>query len=189
MTLRTSQAKFKNRVAAGRVAYSRGFRRDQCLGIENVKQRRFQNLAFNDRARYAHHGLDGKSNRAIGHGIDVAGELEPLEIGEEIRGEERLAVVALQGFEILDVAPIKPELSHVFNRIGEAANNRIAAIERIGSIEEMKDCLGAAKPSFPLAIGHGQLVDIGEQREGFRVHCLRLRWISKVSWFRLRTLV
>ena len=72
-SLRPTQTKFNYGIVLSGEADTRRFRRYQALKIQNGKQSRFEELAFDDRAAKPHQRLVGEDQCSLWHCIDVAG--------------------------------------------------------------------------------------------------------------------
>ena len=68
--------------------------RDQRLEVDDVEQRRLDELRLQQRAPHAHQRLVGEDDRPLGHRVHVAGEAQRGQLAQERRVEQRTAVVA-----------------------------------------------------------------------------------------------
>ena len=95
--LRPPQAEVDHLVAPRGEADPRGLGRDQRLEVDEVEERRLDELRVEDRPPHADEGLVGEHDRALGHRVDVAAQAQLAELAQEGGVEERPAVVARGG--------------------------------------------------------------------------------------------
>ena len=102
-TLRAPQPELDHLVAARGEPHARRLGRDQRLEVDEIEESRLDELGLHQGAAHAHERLVGEDHRALGHGVDVAGQSDPGELAEKGRLEERLAVVAGECREVGEV--------------------------------------------------------------------------------------
>src|SRR5206468_12725889 len=102
-----------HRLPAGRQAYAGGLGRDERLEIDQVQQRRLDDLRLEDRPGDADQRLVREDGRPFGHRVQVAGKAHGAEVVEERRIEQRPAVVAAQAGEVGEVVRLEAEAGEV----------------------------------------------------------------------------
>ncbi len=172
--LSAAQAEFENRFRRGGVANSCRLGRDQGLEIDDIEQRRFQDLALDDGAGHPYQRFVGENQRAFGDGVDIAGEAQVAEIIDEAEIEEGLSIVAGQGGQVGQFVFVEVKILEIIDDIGQSAGNAETAVEGILPEEEMEDRLAFVDLVFPIAVGHCQLVKVGEENRVFLLFRLHL---------------
>src|SRR6185437_8076579 len=172
-SLRAAQSEFQNWIALCRQADPRGFCRDQRLKIEKRQQRCLDDLPLKDRSLHANQGLVREGNRSLRQRIDVAGEFHLPKVIEKASVKQRLSIGAGQRPEIIRILRAKAQALQKFDDIMQPTGDAEAAVEGIVSIAQTKDRLALPQPQLPVAISHGQLIQIGEQRQGMPVNLLK----------------
>ncbi len=163
------QAELQDGIVAGRQPQARRLGGDQRLEVDQVEQGRLQELGDEQGAAHPHQRLLAEDHRPLGHGVEVAAEAQGAEVIQEPRLEERPAVVALDPRQIVEVLVLEPQALHVFDGGLEPAGHGEAAAERVLAEGEMEARPLLRRPRLPIAIGHGELVEIGEEGERIAV--------------------
>ena len=182
------QAEFQHRLAAGRQHQPRGLGGDQRLEVDDVQKRGLQQLGLQQRPADPHQRLLGKDHRPFRHGIDVAGRLERAEEVEKGRLEQRPAVVSAERRQVRHVRDAKARILKVLDRRGQPCGDRVAAVKRAMPKGQMKDRFPVRRAGLPVAIGHRQLVQVGQQGQRGTVdrvetlHSLKSSEGSVVGW-------
>lgn len=83
--------------------------------------------------------------------------------------EERLAVATFDLCEISKVLVAEAEVADEIECVFEAGGDRVAAAERVVSEEEMKSGVTVSEIVLPIPLGHGELVQIRQAREGLSI--------------------
>jgi hypothetical protein len=83
---------------------------------------------------------------------------------EECGLEKRHAIIACEGAEIGEFLVAKGKVAEVVDGIFEAACDAKSALERLAPVKEMKNRFLGFASRLPVAISHGQLVEICEER-------------------------
>src|SRR5262249_28014792 len=78
--------------------------------------------------------------------------------------EEPLSVVPGQTGQVFEVVSLKPKPFDEVDDRGEAAGHRVAAAERCLSKEQVEDRFVVRSTRLPVAVGHRELIEVGEQR-------------------------
>ena len=155
-TLRAAGAEFQHRPAPGGPLDAVGLSGDEALMVDGQQGEGLDELGFDGRCAHHHQRLLGKYRRALGDGIDIAGETEVTEIGQKFLAEDAAAPqvgdVLLREVQVLDVVD---ELLQS-RRDGEAAAVRHLPEKYI----EIHDAILVAGLEIPVA--HGQLVEIAK---------------------------
>ena len=113
-------------------------------------------LRLNSRSPDSHQRLPGKHRRSLGDGINVAGEAEVLQIGQE------LLVKELTAPEILDILLGKVEILNIVDKLLQTRGDSKAAAIRHAPEEHVKIGNAVLIAVFEIPIAHGQLVKIAE---------------------------
>ena len=121
-------------------------------------------LRLNGRGADGQDRLAGEHGSSLGHCVNIAGEMEVPEIGQEVLIEDLLSP---QEFDILIV---KVQLLNVLHHLLQACRNGKAAA--IWNIPEENVKIGdlLAKALFEIAVAHGQLIKIAEHGKIALVH-------------------
>ena len=164
--LRPPQAEVDHLVAPRGEADPGGLGRDQRLEVDEVEERRLDELRVEDRPPHADEGLVGEHDRALGDRVDVAAQAQLAQLAQEGRVEERPAVVAEEAAQVGDVLGREVEAGQVVESAGEAAGHREAAAEGVSPEEEVEHGLLLRPARVTVGLGHGQLVQV--RREGER---------------------
>src|SRR5205823_260573 len=99
---------------------------------------------------------------------DVDRDLQLCQVIQKLGGKERLLVVAAHRCEKPEVVLVKTERLNIAHRLLQTRRDRVTAIEGILAKVEMKDRSVTVLSGLPVAVGHRQLVEIGEKRGGER---------------------
>src|SRR5690606_19192428 len=134
-----------------------GLRRDHRLEVQEIDEARLDELRFRQRRRHAHDRLVRKADRALWHRIDVAGEAQPLELGEETIVEE-----ARRG-EMLEVRRVEAERREVIHELLETRRDEEVSRRRKAPHEELEYGL-SAHAAVEVRLQHRELVEVREQR-------------------------
>ena len=161
--LRPAGAKLQNAVAARRQTNPRRFGRNQGLEIDQVQQRRLQKLALQNVALHPHHRLVRKTNRALAQRLDVHAQFQSAQIFQELRLEQRFIVGAFERAEVFQIGVIEAEVLDPFERRFDAAGHGKAAIKRLFAEKELEVGFVLRAARFPVAVGHGELVEVGQK--------------------------
>ncbi len=101
-------------------------------------------------------GLPGEDGGALGHGPDVAGEAEALQIVQKFRGEAPLAP------EVFDVLHVKVQVQNVVDQLVQARADGKAPLVRHVPEEHVEIGHPVLKARLEIAVAHGQLVEVTE---------------------------
>jgi hypothetical protein len=164
--LRAAQAELDDRVAAGREADARGLGRDERLVPDHVDERGLQYLRLYDWTGHARQRLVREHDRAFRHRVDVAGELDAAEVGEEIAFEDGFAVVAVEGGEVGGVFIGKVEVAEEIHDVSLSACDCEAPLEGAGAEKEVEGRDALAQAGGPVCLCHGELVEVRGEGEG-----------------------
>ncbi len=163
--LGASEAELEDGLALGGVADAGGLGGDEGLEVEDVEKGSLDELGLEQGAADAKHRRVRKHGGAFRDGVDVAGELHLLEVVEESPFEERGSIVARERFEEVDVSLLEADGAEVVDGFVESGGDGVAASEGILAEEEVEHGFALAEPGLPVPVGHGELVQVGEQGE------------------------
>ena len=163
-SLRATKAELEHVAAARGVHDARGFRRDERGEIQRVEQRRFDELRLKERAAHAHERLVREDDAAFRNCVDVAGESQrPQRI-------EKAALEESGAGEIREIVVGETEIAQVVDSRSESAGDREAGAERVAAKVKMEDGLAIERAALPIAGGHRQLIEVGEERARSHVY-------------------
>ena len=160
--LGAAQAELHHRIALGRDTDAGRLGRDQGLEVDDVEQRRLDELGGDDRSAHAHQGRRGKHDPSLVHRVDVALELEVAQVVEEALVEEKAPVRSGEGSQVVEVFLHEVEVLQELLGPGQAAGHGEAAAEGVVAEVEMEDRLLAVRARLPVRVGHGQLIQVGQ---------------------------
>ena len=139
---------------------ARRFRGDERLEVEEVHEPRLHELGLGDGGRHPHDRLVGEENRALRHGVHVAREAERRKVIDEGRIE---APAAPHPVELLGV---EAESLEVLDELLEARRHQEVTSGRQLPHEQLED-RRRLHAVAEVAVQHGQLVEVCEQRTRF----------------------
>ena len=161
-TLGSAQAKLRHGATVGGEHHSRRLGGDKRLEPDDVEQRRLEQLALQRGAGDAHHGLARKDELALGHGIDVHVRAEVAQVVEELGLEHRAAGRSRKRREVVDVLGRKAQVLDQLGQLGGTAHDGIRAAKGMVAVKRGKTTLLIGFAALPQALGHSELVQIGE---------------------------
>jgi len=161
-TLCTAQAKLGDGATIGGQHHARRLGGDECLETDDVEQRGLEQLTLQRRAGDAHHGLARKHELALGHGVDIHVRTEVAQVVEECRLKHRAAGRSLERSEVVDVLGRKAQVLDKLGQLGGAAHDGIRAAKGMVAVKRRKTTLLIGLAALPQALGHSELVQIGE---------------------------
>jgi hypothetical protein len=97
--------------------------------------------------------------------VDVTHEPSASQVLEERGVEERLPEPIRKTGKVISVGLIKRKVVKEFDRRAQPCGDREPAIEGRRSKKQVKGTFTLREARLPIAICHGQFVEIGEQRE------------------------
>ena len=162
--LGAAQTELDDGIALGGEANARGFGGDERLKIKEIEQGGFDELAFQDGATNPDQWFLWKNDRAFGDRVHVQLEFQCMQVFQESGVEEAFAIIACEGFKVIEVGLLEAEAAKILDGIGEAAADGKAAMERCVAEEQMEDGLLIGFVRFPIGAGHGQLVKVGDRQ-------------------------
>ena len=161
-TLGTAQAKLGDGTAIRRQYHACRLGGDERLEADDVEQRRLEQLALQSRTGDAHHGLARKNKLALGHGVNVHVSAEVAQVVEECGFKHRTAGGSLKRGEVLDILGRKAQILDELGKLGGAAHDGVRATKRMVAVKRRKTTLLIGFAAHPQALGHSELVQIGE---------------------------
>jgi hypothetical protein len=141
-TLGAPQAELDDRVAARGLAHPRGLGRHEGLEVDDVEQRRLGDLTRGDGRGHPQQRFVGEDDGTLGDGVHIALEAERLQVGQELRVEERASIVAGERGEVGDVPGRERECVQIVERLLEPAPERVPAAEGVVAKREVEAGLG-----------------------------------------------
>jgi len=165
-SLGPAQPELEHGLVAGCDPHPGGLRGDQRREVDLVEQGRLHELALQQGALDPQQGLVGEDDAALGHRVEVAGEPAAVEPGQKRRVEQRAAVVADEGREVVQVRGGRLQAGEVVHGGAEAAGDRVAAPEGLLAKGQVEHRAPLRQPEPPVAVGHGELVQVGQEEEG-----------------------
>ena len=114
--------------------------------------------------RHAHERFTWKHGRAFGNGADVDGELDSAQPCEKRRIKQRGLAGRLQRGEVLDVVIGEAKAIDELGYLVGAAEDAVTSAKGIIAIERVEARISIDLALRPVALGHRDLVQIGEQR-------------------------
>ena len=163
--LGAAQSELQYRIPVGGGADSGRLRGHQGLKVDHVEQRSLQQLTLEEGAGYPEHRLVRKDHRTLGHCVDIEAEVQLAEMSEKLPIEERLAVVSGEGGEEGQIVFLEAQVAEEVQHVGQPRRHRVPASEGIGAKEEMKGRLFLLSAELPVPVGHGELIEVGQQRQ------------------------
>ena len=152
--LRAAQAELQHRAALRRAAHAAGLGGDERLVVDEGEDRRLDQLRLHDRRAHAHERLVREHDRALAHGVDLAGEAQLAKIGEErlVEQAERAQIGQILLGKVQAVDVVDHALQPGGDGIGDVA---------LGAEEHVEHALVARHAVLEIAVHHGELVQIG----------------------------
>ena len=160
--LGTAQAKLGNGTAVRRQHHARRLSGDKCLEADDVEQRCLEQLTLQRGAGDAHHGLARKDELALGDGVDIYMRTKIAQVVEESRLEHRAAGRGLERGEVVDILGRKAQVLDQLGQLGGAAHDGVGATKGMVAVKRGKTTLFIGLAALPQALGHSELVQIGE---------------------------
>ncbi len=165
----SSQPELQHRLAGGGLADACRLGRDQRLKVYQRQQGRLQELALQQRTAHPQQRLVREADGSFGQGVDIAREPQAAEVIEKRRLEERFVIGSVEGRQKCHVLRRETELPAVVDHAGQSAGNAEAARKRMLAERELKDGFVGQPARLPVAIGHGELIEVGQQGERLAV--------------------
>ena len=161
--LRTAEPELENRVLARRDPDPRGLGRDQGREVDQVEQRRLEQLTFDQPTANPDQWLVRKDQSALWHRLDIAAQPESPELVEKSPVEERPLVDSLYALEIGKLGGTESKPLQVLRHVFETAGDREAALEWSAPKEEMEHRLPISDPALAIAESHAQLIEVVDE--------------------------
>ena len=161
-TLGAAQAELGDGATIGRQHHAHRLGGDERLEADDIEQRGLEQLALQRRAGHTHHGLARKDELALGHGIDVHVRTEVAQVIEELGLEHRATGRGLKRREVVDVLGRKAQVLDQLGQLGGTAHDGVRAAKGVVTVKRSKTTLLIGLTALPQALGHSELVQIGE---------------------------
>jgi len=155
-TLGPAGAELQHRAALSGPDDAVGLGSDEALVVDAQQQVGFDELGLDGGSPDGDQRLLGEDHGALGHGPDIAGELEVLQILQKLLGEEipvtQIGDIRLREMQLLDVAD---------DLLQTCCDTEAAAV---GAAPEKQVEVGDAilVTVVEIAVGHGQLIEVAE---------------------------
>ena len=174
-----AQAELQHRFAACGHDHPRGLRRHQRLKVDDVQQGGLEQLGLDQRPLNPKQRLVREDDRSLGNAVEIASEAQLAEIVEKRRLKERPSVVAAKRGQIGEVIALKTQIRHKLHRRGQAGCDRKSAVEGMLAKEQVENSLVILFSGLPMAVGHRELIQIGQQAQRRSVGCRKYaHWLS-----------
>ena len=136
------------------------------MEVDQIEQRRLDELTLNKRPLDADQRLGREDKRAFRDRIDLAAEGHGLQRVKKCRVEQGLAIRATHLGQKGGVFRLEPKMAQKIHHILKATGDAEAAPKRIVTEEQVEDGFPVCESGLPIAIRHGELVEIGQQSQG-----------------------
>ena len=157
--LRAAGAEFQHRAAFGGADDAVGLGGDQALVVQREQQIRLNELRLNGGRADGQQRLLGEDRRALGHGIDVAGEFEVRKVFEELLAEQ------LPAAQVGDVIFCEVQALDILHDLLEAGGDGEAALVRHAAEKYVKIRDAVLEAALKITVAHGQLVEVAEHSQ------------------------
>ena len=154
--LRPAGAELQHRAATGGTGDAVGLGGDQALMVDGQQREGLDELGLDGLGPDDDHGLTGKHRGSLRHGVDVAGEMEVLQIGQKFLAEKVPAP------QIGDVFRREVQILNIINQLLQTSGDGIAAAIRHPAEKDVEVSDMILVTAFKVAIAHGQLVKVAE---------------------------
>lgn len=128
-----------------------------------------------DRTANAKEGFVGEYGSPLFHRVDVDGEAQVAQVGEKVELEEGFACGIFEALQVVEVVLVHLEVLDVFENDIDARGDGIAPIEGVFAEEEVEDRFAIGHLVFPIAVGHGQFIEVCQQTQRVGVDLLEKR--------------
>lgn len=163
-----ASAEVRYRTAGSRLADAARLRRDQRLVVDLCEDGRLHELRVDERCDDRQDWFIRIHDRALRQRVDVALEMEVLEVRQEFLREHVLLA------EVLDILVREGHVLHILDDLLETRKDGEAAFVRILAIEDIERHLHVLVVVLEVTIGHGQFVEVHHHRDiAFIKLCLR----------------
>jgi hypothetical protein len=161
--VRAAQSEVDQALAGRGQAYSGRLRRHHGLEVDEVEKPRLYELRLWHRRGNAQDRLIGKEQRALGHGVHVAGEAPAGEPCREPRAED------LRALDPIELLGAEAQRLQQLERLLQARGDEELPAGRKLAHEQLEH-RRFRHLLLVVRLQHGELVQVGEQRAGERVH-------------------
>ena len=155
-TLRAAGAKLHHGVASGGADDAVGLGRNETLVVDGQKREGLKQLRLDRGCAHNDHRLLGEHGCALGHGVDVAAEMEVCKIVQKLLAENTA------GTEICDILLVKVQILDIVDQLVETGGDGVTAAVRHGAEVNVEIGNAILEPGFQVTIAHGQLVKVTE---------------------------
>ena len=173
VALCTARTELEHGPALGRTGDAAGLGSDQGLVVDGQKDHRLDKLRLHHRPGNRHDRLTREDGRALGHRPHVALELE---MGQVV---QKLLVKTAAAAQVIDVLLCKVQVLKIMYELLHARHHGIAAAVRHPAEKHIEIGAPVAHPFLEIAVGHGELIKVGQHGQVFVVHHNLLPLINK----------
>ena len=163
--LSAAQTKLRHGAPLRRLHHARGLGRHERLEVNGVEERCLDELALERGAHNADHGLTRKDELALRNRVDIKMSAEGAQVFEEGRLEEGAARGRLERGKVVDVLLGKAQVLDQIGQIRGAAHDGEDATKGVVAVKRREAVLLGELAALPQALGHGELVQIGQKRD------------------------
>ena len=167
--LGSPQAELQHGPAAGSQVTASRFGGHQRGKVDQVQQRGFQQLALKQRPLHPQERLAREHQLPFGHGPDVALPAQLFQVAKELLGKQRLPVASGQRGQVVQIVAAEAAAAQVLHSRLHATGDGKAAPERQTPKEQVEHRLTLGQSGSPVAVGHGQLVEVRKQAQAVGV--------------------
>ena len=154
--LRPAGAELQHAAALRRADDAVGLCGNEALVVQRKQNIRFNELRLDGRGADRQDRLAREDRRALRHGVDIAREVEILQIVQEALVKDAAAA------EIGEVVLRKMQIADILDHLLQTCRNGKAAAVRNIAEEDVKIADLVRLPVHKVAVAHGQLVKIAE---------------------------
>lgn len=173
-SLGAAESEFEDGLAFGSIAEAGRFGGNEGLEVNEVEEGGFDELALEKGATNAKDRLIGEGEFAFGEGIDFELPIEVAKVVEVAVAEEGLVVGPGEGGEVAKLFFGEGEVVEEVGGGSGASDDGGLTAKGGAAIEEVEDGLAVGHFVLPVAVSHGELVEVGE-KGGCGVHLLDFR--------------
>src|SRR5207249_75148 len=162
-SLRSAETKLDHRIVFGSQADARRLSRDKALEVENIEERRFEELTFNDRTNNPNQRFVRKNQSSFRNCIYVAGQLQPAQVIEKTRIEQRFTIIAALRGKVIDFGVGEVKRAKEIDRCRQAGSHGELPGKGILPKRDVKHRVMVGHSGFEITARHSDLVKVGGQ--------------------------
>ena len=139
--------------------------------VHGQKRERFKQLRLDRGRAHDDHRLFREDGRALGHGVNVAAEVEVCKIVEEFLAEDTSPA------QVVDVLLVEVQILDIVDQLVKTGGNGVPASVRHRAEINVEIGNAILEPCFQVTVAHGQLVKVAEHGHielliGFHSHLI-----------------